>query len=200
MCCNSWESSSSITLYNFIVVRNSLLITHVKYSYLQTYSTSFNAVDIFPLFQILAVFACIASTQSDQFQRFRKQHDYLAVNIKTFHVSANGMLGDSSYGRPCYLAFAEGGSSIKMRFFGRSRWWLVESVHVTFWRHLRKAYTKSAKFFIAGEKNFSCVISLPQWLCYRNFEQLVSHTNVHWSGFGWDDSHDYYNVRPSILA
>ena len=44
-------------------------------------------------------------------------------------------------------------------------------------------------------KMFSCVLSLPQWRCYRNFEPLVSHTDVHaghagdhgellWSGFG----------------
>ena len=26
---------------------------------------------------------------------------------------------------------------------------------------------------------FTCVLSLPQWRCYRNFEPLVCHTNVH---------------------
>ena len=26
---------------------------------------------------------------------------------------------------------------------------------------------------------FTCVLSLPQWRCYRNFEPPVSHTNVH---------------------
>ena len=33
---------------------------------------------------------------------------------------------------------------------------------------------------IAEESTMStCVLSLPQWRCYRNFEPLVSHTNVH---------------------
>ena len=45
---------------------------------------------------------------------------------------------------------------------------------------------------------------LPQW-CYRNFELLVSHTNVHagagdhgelfWSSFGWGDSHYYAHTE-----
>ena len=26
---------------------------------------------------------------------------------------------------------------------------------------------------------FLCVLSLSQWPCYRNFEPLVSHTNIH---------------------
>ena len=48
-----------------------------------------------------------------------------------------------------YLPFAEGRPSLKMQtvvvvvvFLGGSRWWLVGSVHVTFSRHLGKAYTK----------------------------------------------------------
>ena len=34
--------------------------------------------------------------------------------------------------------------------------------------------------FIAEESRmFTCVLSLPQWRCFRNFEPLMSHTNVH---------------------
>ena len=68
-------------------------------------------------FQILAVFACIASTQHVQFQRYLDQHDYLAVNIKTFNVAADGKPGtNSGSGRACYSAFAKDGSSFKMRY------------------------------------------------------------------------------------
>ena len=50
-----------------------------------------------------------------------------------------------------------------------------------------------------------CVLSLPQWRCYRNFELLVWHTNVHarwrrswWAileRFGRDDSHPYAHTQ-----
>ena len=57
----------------------------------------------------------------------------------------------------------------------------------------------------------SCVLSLPQWRCYRNFEPLVSHTNVH-AGYGrsWRAFlkrflfetilTTMHTLRPSILA
>ena len=41
-----------------------------------------------------------------------------------------------------YLAFAKGGPADGFLFFGGSRWWLGGSVHVTFSRHLEKAYTR----------------------------------------------------------
>ena len=56
---------------------------------------------------------------------------------------------------------------------------------------------------------FACVLSLPQWRCFRNFERLVSHTNVHagcgrsWrSGavFGWDDSHYYAHTEATYTG
>ena len=161
-----------------MIVRNSLCFTRVKYSYpIQTDSALFNAIHIFPLFQILAVFACIASTQSVKFQRVLNQHHYLAVNRNTFRVSANGRLGSS--GRPCYSAFAEGGSSFKMRFLFFISFYLFifllfflgggggggsrdgDWLNPFTWRFgdtlIEKTYTKSVEFVIAGEKNvFVC--------------------------------------------
>ena len=64
-----------------------------------------------------------------------------------------------------YLAFAEGRPSLKMQM-----------VLVTSWEGLHEVLP----IVIATESRmFSCVLSLPQWRCYHNFEPLISHTNVH---------------------
>ena len=58
---------------------------------------------------------------------------------------------------------------------------------------------------------FMCVLTLPQWCCSRNFEPLVSHTNVHPEcGRSWRTFLERFLVemiltpmhilRPSILA
>ena len=48
----------------------------------------------------------------------------------------------------------------------------------TYW--LGKRTRSTAHCHHRREQNvFVCVLSLPQWRCYRNFEPLVSHTNVH---------------------
>ena len=86
---------------------------------------------------------------------------------------------------------------------------MVGSAHVTFSRHLGKALHEVLLMVIAvGGRMFSCVLSLPQWPCYRNFEPLVSHTNVH---AGCGRSWRFFSgavlvemilttMRPSILA
>ena len=59
-----------------------------------------------------------------------------------------------------------------------SRWWLVESVRILFktsWEGLQKVLP----IVVAAESRMLfCVLSLPQWHWYCNFELLVSHTNV----------------------
>ena len=109
-----------------------------------------------------------------------------------------------------YLAFAKSGPSLKRRYIlylGRLRWWLVGSLPVTFLRHLEKAYTIEVLPTVMAEEGrmFTCVLSLPQWHFYHNFELLILHTNVHtgcgrsWRTFlervGWDDSHPYAHTE-----
>ena len=66
----------------------------------------------------------------------------------------------------CFFFFGGGGGGGE----GGSRWWSVGSVHVTFSRSI-----------VIAEENrmFTCLLSLPQWRCYRDFESPVWHTNVH---------------------
>ena len=62
-----------------------------------------------------------------------------------------------------------------------------------------------------NSRMFTCVLSLPQWHCYRKFEPLVSHTNVHAGcGRSWRAFlkrflvemilTTMHTLRPSILA
>ena len=49
---------------------------------------------------------------------------------------------------------------------------------------------------------FTCVLSLPQWRCYRNFEPLVSHTNVHpytYTGVKYSTRLVLYRVRYTLF-
>ena len=60
-------------------------------------------------------------------------------------------------------------------------WICSRDLFETSWEGLHEALP----IVIAKERRmFTCVLSLPQWRCYRNFELLVSHTNVHakWRG------------------
>ena len=68
-------------------------------------------------------------------------------------------------------------------------WIFPRDLFETFWEDLHEV----RPIFVAEESRlFTRVLSLPHWGCYRNFELLVPHTNVHegdyaelfWSGFG----------------
>ena len=79
---------------------------------------------------------------------------------------------------------------------------------MTFSRHLGREGLHEVLPVIAEESRmFSCVLSLPQWLCYRNFEPLVSRTNVHeimasFSGVVLVEMilNPMHILRPSMLA
>ena len=81
-----------------------------------------------------------------------------------------------------YLAFAEGGQSLKMQtalyyFGGRYGDWL--DLFTWSFRDILGRLTRSTTHcHRRREQKFTCVLSLPQWRCCRNFEPLVSHTNV----------------------
>ena len=64
---------------------------------------------------------------------------------------------------------------------------------------------------IAEERMFTYALSLPQWCCFRNFEPLMSRTNIHAGcGRSWRALLEWFLVemflstmhtlRPSILA
>ena len=74
------------------------------------------------------------------------------------------------------LGLRQAGQVLKCRRF--FYFWGVCSrdLFETFWEGLHEVLpivvTKESRMF-------TCVLSLPQWRCYRNFEPLVSNTNVH---------------------
>ena len=80
-----------------------------------------------------------------------------------------------------YSAFAEGGPSLQRFFLGGGGGEMVIG-----WIESRDLFetsgrlTRNTAIVIAEESRmFSCVLSLRQWCCYRNFEPRVLHTNVH---------------------
>ena len=81
-------------------------------------------------------------------------------------------------------------------------WIYSRDLFETSWEGLHKVLPI---IIVEESRMFTCVLSLPQWRCYRNFEPLLWHTDVHagcwrswhifWSGFGWDDCHLYAHTE-----
>ena len=88
----------------------------------------------------------------------------------------------------------------------QSRWWFVGSVHVTFLRHLGKAYIKFGPLSSPERAEclrvcFHCLIGIVIVTLKRSYgiqtyiPDAGDFGELFWSGFGWDDSHRYAHTE-----